>query len=119
MILLLLNFVQQLLLDQNWLWALLAATGAVFLETVFRRYPSISWFQLLPIMIPVQLVISFGILNLVRRSESLLTAFVVFTCGTLGLRIVATAWLGDPIPPGVWLSLVFILLARTSQVAWR
>lgn len=102
---------------QPWFWALVGGLAAVGLEALYRTSAK-SYAELLPVIILPQLLIGYAVYRLIQGSDNLLAAFIVFSSTTLGLRVTAAWWIGDPVSAGTWIAFGLVALARAVQRFW-
>lgn len=102
------------------IWALVAGIAAVTLEWIYRAYPSVAWWRLLPAVAPAALLVSYAICRMVRGADSLPDAVVLWSLAVIGLRVaVSLLALGDRIAPGTWAALGLLIVAHVVQGEWR
>lgn len=101
------------------LWGFVAGLSAVLQEYGYKTLDK-SWLEQLPIIFPVQLLISYAIYRLVTMpNTSLLDAFIVFAFFTTSLRVATSAFiLGETIRTGTWVALGLVVLAKVAQGLW-
>lgn len=93
-------------------WAFLAGLAAVVCETLYARSVSFPLWTL-PLFQPV---IAYSIYRLVKGAHgNLISAVVVFGAMTLGLRILATLYMGKPVSIGVWVAVALVLAAQVAR----
>lgn len=99
-----------------YLWAILASCCAIFFETYCRGNPQ-SWVQMLPITAIPMVLLNYAIFRLLRVSDSLLSAFVVFSFSNLILRTgIVVLYLNEHVTRGTWLALGLLVLAQFSKI---
>lgn len=100
-------------------WGLFAAIPAVYAEYLYRTVPG-SWLENWWLFIPIQLVIGYGIWQLVRAPHTtLVDAFVVWAFSTAILRVfVSVVVLREEVKTGTWIALSLLILARVVQLVW-
>lgn len=97
------------------LWGLGAAVVAVATEWLYRSTHQTFW-SLLPVALPLQMLVGYGIYNLVRQpGGSLITGAVIFGFSTALLRIVVTLVAGHPVSAGAWIAFGLMFVARLVQ----
>jgi hypothetical protein len=102
----------------SYFWALTGAGAAVFAEGWMKTNPGSSWLALTPVLLPFAVYVNFAIYMLLR-GDSLLGATVMFTAATALLRVVATLWISQPVPTGMWVAFGLLCLANGVKVVWR
>lgn len=102
------------------LWSIVGGATAIFGEYMYRATPG-SWTSRLWLFLPLTLLVSYSVFNLVRApGVSLLGAFVVWTATTIVLRVlVCVCVLHDPVTKGTWAALALLVLARIIQQVWK
>ena len=102
-------------------WGLFAAFPAVLAELIYRKWPmDWAWWYGLPLWVPIQLMIGYGIFRLVTVPQTtLLDAFVVWAFSTTLMRV-AVSWviLGETVKGGTLFALGLLLMARVAQTLW-
>lgn len=109
------------LLQPAVLWGLFAAVPAVTAEFCYKRWPADwSWWYGLPLWIPLQLMIGYGVFRLVQvPNTTLIDAFIVWAFATTVMRVVVSvAILQEQIPGGTWFALGLLVMARVAQAFW-
>lgn len=102
-----------------YLWGILASTLAVSLEALYRR-SSVGWWSLLPLTILPILLLNYALFRLLRGSDSLLHAFIMFALCNLTLRtLTATLILRENVSTGTWIALGLVLGANVCKIVWR
>lgn len=81
-----------------YLYALIAGACAVVLEMIFRR-TALPYWQTLWFVIPLQVVIGYCVFEIFTRAGSLLAGAVVFSMGTVSMRLVAGFLILGESPP--------------------
>lgn len=98
-----------------YLWGCLASFCAVWQE-ILCRSTNKTWLELLPYNILPMFGISYFIFKLLRLSDNLLSAFVVFAMCNLFLRVTASRFiLHEQIKPGTWVAMGLLLLAQAAK----
>lgn len=105
-----------MILQSALFWGFIAGLSAVIQEYGYKTLSG-GWVSQLPIILPVQLIISYAIYRLVTMpNTSLLDAFIVFAFFTTTLRVLATVLiLDETVRLGTWVALGFVVLAKVAQ----
>lgn len=93
-------------------WGIVGSLCAIFQETLFKS-TNRSWFSLLPYILIPMFILSYALFKLQRGSDSLLTAFIIFSICNLILRInVVLFYLHDKVSRGTWIALGLVTTAQ-------
>jgi len=98
-------------------WGLVGACGAIGVEVLYAR-ASVEWVLLLPLIIPLQLLISRSIYEIVK-GDSILAVSIFFSFGTAALRAVVTLALGQTVSPGTWIAYALVWAALIVKLTER
>ena len=100
-------------------WGLVAGAAAVGVEYLYRSMDRPYW-HYLPVLVPVQLVISYSIYRLVTAPRtSLVDALIVFTFSTAVCRLfVSVVVLRDHLGWSTWVAFALVVAARVVQAAF-
>jgi biotin transporter BioY len=97
------------------LWAGLAALNVTIAETLFKSYEGYRLAY-----VPQALLTNWLIYRLIRSSPTILDALVLFSMGTMVLRIGATLCvLRQTVSPGTWCAVGLVTLANVVRVTWK
>lgn len=101
-------------------WGLFAAVPAVTAEYLYRTLKG-PWLSYLPIWIPLQLAVGYGIYRMLNTpNTNLLEAFVVWSFCVLSMRVfVSQVLLQETVNTGTWVALGLMVLAKLVNVYWR
>lgn len=99
------------------LWGLVGASAAIGVEVLYVR-TTVQWVYLLPLIVPLQLLVSRSIYEIVK-GDSILAVSVFFSFGTATLRALATLGVGQPVTRGGWIAYGFIILALLVKLTER
>jgi len=109
------------LLSPSVFWGLFAAVPAVAAEFAYKKWPvDWPWWYGLPLWVPLQLSIGYGIFRLVQvPNTTLLEQFTVWAFATISMRVVVSVViLGENVQGGTWAALGLITFARVIQAFW-
>jgi hypothetical protein len=99
-----------------YIWGFISAFLAASLETFFR-YTKVSWISLLPITIIPILFLNYSLFRLLRTSDNIISAFVVFGMCSISLRVLSSVLiLKDPVSRGTWAAVAIIIVAQFVKV---
>jgi len=100
--------------------SILGGLTAICGEYLYRITPG-PWYRNLWMWLPITLLISFCVHELVKApGVTLIGAFVIWTCTTLVTRIFFCVFiLHDKVAPGTWAALALIVFARIIQQVWK
>lgn len=99
-----------------YLYALLSGGCAVLLESVFRSYPELGYWKLLPLVVPVEIVLGWGVWKIFTMAPYLLAGAVVFSFGTATMRVLSSyVFLNETPDLKTWLAFSLILGAQSVK----
>ncbi len=98
-----------------WLWAAVAAVAGVTMEAIYKKTAMglLDW-RMIAMMLGAQLTIGPAIYHLVKTSDNLIAATILFSSSTLAIRVALTVYWGDAVPTGTWIGLALMIAARLS-----
>ena len=102
----------------HWLWALTAATLAVWLEVLYKQ--GWGWLEHWWLFIPAAIAVNFSVYKLVTTGPTLLVAIVAFSLSTVLLRSLASQFLlGESVARGNLVAVVALVIAAVVGHLWR
>jgi len=100
------------------IYALGAAASVTLCETLFAASP--EYVSRLWLFAPLAVLTNWLIFRLVHASPTLLDSLILFSFGTMVLRILSTLFiLRQTVTPGAWLGVALILAANVARAVWR
>lgn len=104
------------------LWSLVAAVVAVGLEYTYRTMPA-PWTNAWHLLVfaLAQIFIGVSIYKIVTTpGTTLIGAFIVWSFATVLTRTLVSVFvLDERVPPGTWIAVGLLLMARVAQQVWR
>lgn len=93
----------------------MAAACGIGLEILYRK-ATWTWWELLPIILIPNTLISYALFRLIKGSESIFGALIIFSLCGLVLRIVAVLLiLREQVGKGTWIALGLVFLANLAK----
>jgi drug/metabolite transporter (DMT)-like permease len=93
-----------------YIYSVIASLGAVFVEFLYRTKTFNSFLQSLPAIIPIAIVIQFGLYHSFRDASSFLLSWAVFSLFNAIIRVIANHYLGEYFGWKTFLGIILMLL---------
>lgn len=103
----------------NYIWTFIGAMAAITVEFIYRKHEG-SFDQIFMIIMPIALIVTYGVYNAMRLGSSLLAGIIIWSGMTATIRIFVTLFILKEQPtPAVWAAFGCIIAAQFITKLWR